>query len=393
MLALIATLAIQALATMSVLAPPVFAGLAAPDIGVAANQIGIFTAVIYAAACVSAALAGGPVRRYGAIRVSQAGLVVGAVGLACLVTASVPVVLLGAALIGIGYGPMTPASSHILIRQTPPHRRALIFSIKQTGVPVGGALAGLVVPPLTLGFGWRGAALAVAGACIVLAVASEPLHWSLDDDADPAAKGTSGIFSALRLVMSLPSLRRLSLASVAYSAMQLCVSAFIVTFLTGRVGIDLVTAGFIMAVAQISGVAGRVLWGWAADRFFTAHQALCLLGYAIALTGAVIALVTLSWPIALIALAAAALGAVAVGWNGVFLAEVARQAPPGTTGHATGGALSFTFVGALIGPPIFGGIVDLTDSYRVAFLVIAACAALAGLAIQLQPKRAEPPTA
>ena len=95
--------------------------------------------------------------------------------------------------------------------------------------------------------------------------------------------------------MSLPSLRRLSLASVAYSAMQLCVSAFIVTFLTGRVGIDLVTAGFIMAVAQISGVAGRVLWGWAADRFFTAHQALCLLGYAIALTGAVIALVTLSW--------------------------------------------------------------------------------------------------
>jgi MFS family permease len=381
MLALIATLAIQALATLSVLTPPVFVGLAAPEIGVGTNAIGVFTAVIYAAACFAAAGAGGPVRRHGAIRVSQAGLIIGGLGLICLVTAWLPMIVAGAALIGIGYGPMTPASSHILIRQTPPQRRALIFSIKQTGVPLGGALAGLVVPPLTLAFGWKGAALAVAAASFALAVACEPLHKSLDDDADPAAQGGSGVLAALKLVFGIPVLRRLSLASLAYSAMQLCVSAFIVTFLTERIGIDLVTSGLIMAVAQAAGMAGRVLWGWLSDRLLTPHQALSLLGFSIAASGAALAMVTPAWPVVLVGLVAAVLGAVALGWNGVFLAEVARLAPPGSAGSATGGALAFTFVGALLGPPIFGAVVDWTDSYRVAFLAAAACAALAGLAI------------
>ncbi|MGA2089329.1 MAG: MFS transporter [Stellaceae bacterium] len=385
MLALIATLAIQALATLTVLAPPVFVGLAAPEIGVGSNAIGVFTAVVYAAACLSAALAGGPVKRRGAIRVSQAGLVIGGAGIACVATASLPIVLLGAALIGVGYGPMTPASSHILIRQTPPERRALIFSIKQTGVPLGGALAGLVVPALTLAFGWRGAALAVAAASVVLAVACEPLHHSLDDDADPSAAGERGMFSSLRLVLGLPGLRKLSLSSLAYSAMQLCISAFIVTFLTVGLGMDLVTAGLIMAAAQAAGVGGRILWGWLSDRLMTARMALSLLGYAIGLSGAALALATPAWPVAAVALSAMALGAVALGWNGVFLAEVARQAPPGLAGSATGGALAFTFLGALLGPPLFGAVVDLTGSYRAAFLAASLCAALAGFVVMRRP--------
>src|SRR5665213_2426538 len=297
MLALIATLAIQALATMTVLAPPVFVGVAAPDIGVGVNAIGVFTAIIYATACISAGGAGGPVRRWGAIRVSQASLVIGGIGLGLVATGSLAVAALGAALIGFGYGPMTPASSHILIRQTPPERRALIFSIKQTGVPLGGALAGLLVPPLTLAFGWQDAALAVGGASILLAIACEKLHRTLDDDADPQAKGEQHILAALRLVWSMPGLRRLSLASVVYSAMQLCVSAFIVTFLTERVGLHLVTAGIVMAATQASGVVGRILWGWLSDRLVTARQALALLGYAIAMTGAGLALVGADWPL------------------------------------------------------------------------------------------------
>ena len=381
MLALIATLAIQALATMTVLAPPVFVGVAAPDIGVGVNAIGVFTAIIYATACISAGGAGGPVRRWGAIRVSQASLVIGGIGLGLVATGSLAVAALGAALIGFGYGPMTPASSHILIRQTPPERRALIFSIKQTGVPLGGALAGLLVPPLTLAFGWQDAALAVGGASILLAIACEKLHRTLDDDADPQAKGEQHILAALRLVWSMPGLRRLSLASVVYSAMQLCVSAFIVTFLTERVGLHLVTAGIVMAATQASGVVGRILWGWLSDRLVTARQALALLGYAIAMTGAGLALVGADWPLIAVFATAAALGAVALGWNGVFLAEIARVAPPGLAGMATGGALAFTFLGALAGPPLFGAVIDLTGSYRMAFLIAAACAGLAGLSV------------
>ncbi|MDE1931036.1 MAG: MFS transporter, partial [Alphaproteobacteria bacterium] len=349
--------------------------------GVSANHIGVFTAVVYAAAVLSTGMSGGPVRRYGAIRVSQAALLIGAAGLALLASASIWLGLIGAVFIGVGYGPMTPASSHLLIRQTPPARRALVFSIKQTGVPLGGALAGLVVPPLAIPFGWRGAALAVAAVSALLAVVCEPLHKSLDDDVDPKAAGGSHIVAAVNMVLGEPVLRRLALASLSYSAMQLCVSAFVVNFLTERAGMALVAAGVVMAVLQAAGIVGRVLWGWTADRLLSARRALSLLGLTIGAAGAVLALIGPGWPFALVLAVAAALGAVALGWNGVFLAEVARLAPAGSAGMATGGALALTFVGALLGPPLFGAIIDMTGSYRVAFFVAAAAAALSGLAV------------
>src|SRR5882724_7679104 len=71
-------------------------------------------------------------------------------------------------------------------------------------------------------------------------------------------------------------------------------------------------------------------------------------------------------------------GACAVGWNGVYLAEVARQAPAGLAGLATGGTLAITFLGVVLGPPLFGGVSSLFGSYRAGFaalaLPLAACA-------------------
>lgn len=382
MFALVATLAIQALVSMAVLTPPVFATVAAPEIGVSANTIGVFTALIYAAACVAAAASGGPIRRRGAIRLSQYCLILCAAGLALTATASLALVLLGGVLIGVGYGPVTPASSHLLIRQTPPHRRSLVFSLKQTGVPIGGVLAGIAVPAFVLALGWRGAALASAGLCLLVAVLVEPLHRSLDDDVDPAARGESGVLAAIRLVLRVPPLRRLAFASLAFSAIQLCFSAFVVTFLNERVGLALVSAGAVMAAAQAAGIAGRILWGWVADRFLSARALLLLLGLAMGLTGAATGLVTGAWPVSAIAAVTMLLGASALGWNGVYLAEVAQLAPAGAVGAATGGALSLTFLGVVIGPPLFSAVVTATGSYRPAFFAAALAAAAASLTLR-----------
>lgn len=382
MFALIATLAIQALVSMAVLTPPVFAPLAAPEIGVSANAIGLYTSVVYAAAAVSAAASGGPIRRHGAIRVSQLCLAFCAAGLALTASASLAPVLLGAVLIGIGYGPVTPASSHLLIRQTPPARRALVFSIKQTGVPVGGALAGILVPALVLGLGWKGAALATAAASSLLALLVQPLHRTLDVDADPTARAERGVMAAIRLVLASPVLRRLALASLAFSGMQLCFSAFVVTFLTERVGLPLVAAGAMMAAAQAAAIGARILWGWVADRFLAPGQLLALLGFAMALAAAVLGLVTPGWPVAAIAAVTVALGASGLGWNGVYLAEVARLAPAGAAGAVTGGAMSLTFLGVVIGPALFSAVVGASGSYRPAFLAAAFFAACAGLAVR-----------
>ena len=78
----------------------------------------------------------------------------------------------------------------------------------------------------------------------------------------------------------------------------------------------------------------------------------------------------------------AALGATAIGWNGVFLSEVARLAPAGEAGRATGGCLFFTYVGVVILPFLFGWLQRASGSYALCFVVAAAvCAAVAVLLV------------
>src|SRR6185369_2232163 len=94
-------------------------------------------------------------------------------GTTTLALAIAPVIL------GLGYGPITPASSHILARTAHPSRLALTFSIKQTGVPAGAALAGALLPVLALQMGWHAAFAAIALAGIPVVLLSELVRKSL----------------------------------------------------------------------------------------------------------------------------------------------------------------------------------------------------------------------
>src|SRR5206468_9842874 len=82
--------------------------------------------------------------------------------------------------LGLGYGPITPASSHVLVRTAPPSRMALTFSIKQTGVPAGAALAGALLPGLAVSVGWHTAFLAVAGIGVAIAIIAQLARETLD---------------------------------------------------------------------------------------------------------------------------------------------------------------------------------------------------------------------
>jgi hypothetical protein len=90
----------------------------------------------------------------------------------------------------------------------------------------------------------------------------------------------------------------------------------------------------------------------------------------------------------------AAFGGTAIGWNGVFLAEVAREAPAGKTVEATGGALFLTFFGVLVAPPLFALIVESGAGYAAAFAIVAAPPLLSGLwLLSHAAPRPERPTA
>ncbi len=368
----LATVAGQSLVTMSGLAVPVLAPRAAETIGIDPGAIGAFTAIVYAAATVTSPIAGGLLARYGGLRIQQLALVMASFGLVLFALGHPLAALLSALSIGCGVGPATPASSHILARQTPPALQPMAFSIKQTGVPIGGALAGLVAPPLVLLFDWQTAALILAAGGILCALLLQPLRPWLDGDRNPdGPRARIRIRGPLALIFADPALRRLAIASFVFSAMQLSVSAFLVVFFVEAIGLDLTRAGIAYAIAQGGGVVGRIIWGAMAETMFRTRTLVILVGVATAASMAILVQADGSWPFWLLCSIAALLGATAIGWTGLYLAEVARLAPPGRAGEATGGAMFMTFGGVVFGPPLVTGILAATGSYPAAFLTLA----------------------
>jgi len=337
----------------------------------------LYVALAYVGAIVASLGAGAAIVRLGAIRVSQLGLLVCAAGLVLAGVGHVAGAAAGALLIGLGYGPITPASSHLLALTTPAHRMSLVFSIKQTGVPLGGVFAGLFVPSLMIWLGWQPTMWLVAALCVLFAALSQFLRVQLDVDRRPGAPVAWGNFlEPLQLVLSHRILAMLAACSFVFSITQMSLVTYLVTFLHASLGWTLVAAGLALSLSQTAGVGGRVFWGFVADKFLGPQRMLTALAALMAIGSAATATLTaqspawMLWPILIV------FGASAIGWNGVYLAEVARQAPPGKASLATGGTLSFTFLGVVIGPPLFGALSDALQSYRAGYAALVLPAAL-----------------
>jgi len=290
------TLGIQSIVSMVAVTVPVLAPSAAPDIGTSATLVGLYVSLMYVGSMVSSLWSGDFIVRYGALRVSQICLVLAGCGLMLTALASIPALILSALVIGVGYGPVTPASSHILARRSPARMMSFIFSLKQTGVPLGGVLAGAIVPSLVLLAGWKYAAVLIGAFCVCLAPLLAPVRSTIDGDRQPHRKvSISGVIRPLAMVLSHPPLRRLSIISFLYAGMQLCLFTYLVVFLTDDIGLALVTAGFILSAAQMAGTIGRIVWGLLADQLIPPLLLLGLLGVGMSIGSVATALIRPEW--------------------------------------------------------------------------------------------------
>lgn len=385
--ALAAMLATQILTSMSGTTAPVLAPAATPELGIELYYVGVYVAILYGTGAAGSALCTGLVPRFGALRVSQVCLLSCGAGLGLVASGHIPAIALGAFVIGLAYGPAPVASSHVLARLTPPAWMNLVFSVKQTGVPLGTALSGVLMPALALVVGWQGAALAGAAICVFAAIVLQPLRAQLDADRDPGRRilALANLVGPLRLVLADVDLRRLSLISFVYAGMQTTLSSFLVAYLANRLGLSLVVAGMVLAISQAAGALGRVFWGVVADRGVEPVRLLMVLGFAMSVTSVLTGFFSAAWPWAAIIVVCAAFGATAAGWNGVFLAQMARMAPPGRVSDVAGGASFLTYAGVMVIPPLFAAILAATGSYTTGFCAVALLTLAGGLWLVVRP--------
>ena len=371
-----ATTAAQVAGAMGAAVFPVIAPELARNLGVEASLIGYQMSVIYGAAMLGSMLFTWMVARYGGCRTTQFGMACCVLGMAIALYGGVWSMVVASVFIGAAMSINLPAAAHLLFRFSPPQHRNFIFSLKQTGVPLAWALMALIAPAVTLTWGWRWALALVLASCLITLLVIQPSRRAWDDDRRPDLPVQARVFDGVRLVWSMPALRWLGVAAFCLAFIQLCVSTFTVVMLVGEGGYTLVEAGLMLSVAQIFGVLGRIAWGWVADRSGDCMAALQYLTLVSVACCVAVFFLAPGWPVWLTALLYAVFGATAIGWNGLYTAEVARCSPPGQVSLVTGGAMVWNFAGILTGPTAFTLLYKAIGSYATTFGAIVVIALL-----------------
>lgn len=370
---LLATLATQTLATMAAFALPALAPVVATDLRVDGAWAGYFVSVVYGVGIGSALLAAGFIHRHGAVRVCQFVLLVTLAMLLICAQGGLAAVALGAVVLGLGYGATAPAATHLLVPRTPPRMMNFVLSLRQIGVPLGGVLSGLLLPPVALALGWQNAMLLQLVPVVLLLALLEGPRRRWTDAPRPPGMHTpfvAGLRQPFALLAGNPALARLTFSSFIYSGTQLSFIAFMAVHLTSRAGFDLIAAGQALAAYQVSGVLTRPVLGWIADRFMPARRLLVLLGLVMAAAAALSGQFTADWPAWLILLVCVLAGASASGYTGIAYGEFARLGGARRT-EATGLGSSAMFAGVLVLPALATVAVTALGSYAIAYGAIA----------------------
>lgn len=368
--ALSLTTASQVAATSSVLALTTIPTLVAASLGIPPHAIGYQVSLIYASGVVFSMIASTMVKRWGAGRVGQLALMGAGIGFLGLATGTALGIALASVLIGVGYALNNPSSSHILSRLAPRHRRNLIFSVKQAGVPLGGMLAALIIPSLSEVIGWHMALLIFAAAPLSLAAIYQFTRDSWDTDRRPETRIGQGALKGQGIVLRDPNLRALSILGFLYSGMQLSISTFVVAMLIEQFDWSPIAAASVAAGLQAAGAVGRVAWGLIADRLGSGFLVLSLMGL---ITGVSALSFGFIGTVPVLGLGAILLsGFTGNGWNGILLAETAHASPG--TGTLTGEVLTYTFVGVMVGPAAFSLAYIALGSFTATFQAFAVLA-------------------
>jgi len=280
---------------------------------------------------------------------------------------------------GIGCGFLQPATAHGVIIWFPLKERATIMGFKQTAVNLGGIISATTMPIVALALGWRYGFLFLGILSLIIATAAFILYR------DPPVSAVSEVagHEATEPSVSIGEvLKNREIWLVAFCAMglawvEIAMITHLVLYLTEALAFSVVTAGRILAMSEFAGAIGRPGSGLLSDRVFGGSRKKVWM--LMAGTSSVFCLVLalfgphLSWALYPVLFL---LGLAVIAWGGLFLTLMAEFGGHGGTGKAVGLGTTVALCGAVIGPPFFGYIVDISGSYRLAWLSSAFISAL-----------------
>jgi sugar phosphate permease len=334
-------------------------------------QVGLFLPAVYLGGVLMALPAGWFTDRLGVRLTFTLGqLVVGTMIVLGAGSPSYGLLLVLLVLGGFGFSVLNPATGRAVVEWFPPRERGIAMGVKQTGLTLGGLTAALLLPPIARAWSWRHA-LATAGLLSLVSATLVAILYRSRTAPSTASPVERPHLAELGEYLRRPPVLVVFGCGLALSIAQSSLMAYLVLFAKDSFSVSAVRAAQFLAIAQVGGTVSRVLWGVVSDRSFggrrrpgvVASAAIGAVAYATLALGSLLP-AWLIYPLAFIA------GAGAFGWVGLYFALVAEIGGPRHAGLLTGAATACSWSGTLIGPPIFGLVLEATGGYTASWLIL-----------------------
>ena len=329
-------------------------------------MVGLLTSIIFIGLATVSPFVGYFVDHLGSFRAIKIAFLVMAIGSTLATLApNFYVFVAGFYAIGLGYGLVTPATNNAVMKTYYPYH-ATPMGIKQSGVPIGASTAAILLPLISIRYGFFAPfiILAVIAFIFFVFIKGEKHENTNPIDFKGYLKEITGAFGNGRFIA-------INVLVAAMSWGQQSLLTYAVLF-TSSIGFKLFTAEILLASILVGSFIGRIFWSSMSSRLFPNRRVLSLITVMLlsSLFFFIYSFLTLNFYLAIVM--SFLLGLTAIGWNGVYITVISEIAPKGKIGLYSGLGLLIISFGTILGTPFSGYISDYTHNYSTIWQILAA---------------------
>ncbi|CAM4021512.1 MFS transporter [Bacillus paramycoides] len=291
-------------------------------------------------------------------------------------------------LAGAFYSVSQPGGSKVIIKWFSKENRGLAMGIRQAGIPIGGMLAGVLIPFLTIKYNVAYAINIIACICIIggflfFIFYKEPyVQEKVKEDRIKLSFGMQ-----LKAVMCKKELYPIYITGICMISLQMVLVGHFIKFLVMEQSITPILAGKVFSILFFSGMIGRVVLAAVSDLLYKGNRSTPLFIVVCISIGFILIFVISIHTITIGVLygVSALLGFFSIGWFSLFMVEVAESASEESVGMTVSFALTLNQIAIIVAPVLFGYIVD-EKGYTYAWLCIVVLLSISAVSLYSKNK-------
>jgi len=272
--------------------------------------------------------------------------------------------------VGIWYGSAQTGGSTAIVKWFPNKHRGLAIGIRQTGIPIGGALAFTLLTYLYQHHHLSSVHLAqglmaVGGGLLFLLLYKEPKQH------DTATAPLIPFKEKMRAIRHNRALYPLFFVGMVMMSLQMIIIAHFMSYLHHEGGYSLTEAGRYLSLILLGGMLGRIVLAWMSDHYFAQKREPLLVLVMVATFLMVGCLPFVIHTEGLMIVFCSVFGFLALGWYSIYITCVTEQSDSQAVGLTVSAALTINQFFIVLAPTVYGLLVTVFSSYQLALDVIA----------------------